>query len=326
MLNNLLATACMVPLAGLPMWSERYGLILDGGLSDLQILRGWVDGSFNAVHDCASDAITACPFYFSRADIKPDKYVPFWWAFLPPEAERVREIYRMGQRNATDWIIATKGGTLPRSVPPPPGGRRPTWDVQSARHTAEEYVAAARAAARHAADAASGAAHKMEGLATDAALRVEGLATDAAHAVSGAAHAAEEFALHAAAVASDAARHAAEYAEKASLELKRRRGLARRALRALFVWITLQLVTLELFAQAVLSPLAAIRSGSTVSAAVGRFRSFAAPLPVRRRPRLSPAPLPSSSGPHPARAPPLTPPSPPALGVAPHRSSRRTPT
>lgn len=219
-LNNLLATACMVPLAGLPMWSDKYGLILDGGLSDLQILRGWVDGSFNAVHDSAPDAITACPFYFSRADIKPDKYVPFWWAFLPPAPETVRDIYRMGQRNATDWIIRTQGGTLPRTVVAPPGGGRAMWrsvDMGTARQTAEEYAAAARAAVRSAAEAASGAAHKMEGLASDAAHAVEGLATDAAHAageirsaVSGAAHAAEEFALHAAAVASDAARRAAQ--------------------------------------------------------------------------------------------------------------------
>lgn len=144
----------MVPLAGLPMWSEKHGLILDGGLSDLQILRGWADGSFNAVHDCARDAITACPFYCSRADIRPDEYVPLWWAFYPPPPDKVRDIYRMGQRNATNWIIATRGGTLPRTLAPAGGGRRPTWKMETAWHTAEEYVAASRAAVKAAGEAA----------------------------------------------------------------------------------------------------------------------------------------------------------------------------
>lgn len=63
----------MVPLAGLPMWTKDHGLILDGGLSDFQLLRGWMrGGTFNAVHNRGGTgappvAVTACPFYCSRA-------------------------------------------------------------------------------------------------------------------------------------------------------------------------------------------------------------------------------------------------------------------
>lgn len=51
-----------------------------------------------------SDAISVCPFYFSRADITPSEYVPFWWAFYPPPTEKLRKVYHLGYRDALTWL------------------------------------------------------------------------------------------------------------------------------------------------------------------------------------------------------------------------------
>ena len=32
----------------------------------------------------------------SRADIKPSKYIPFWWCILPPTPEQLRGLYKLG--------------------------------------------------------------------------------------------------------------------------------------------------------------------------------------------------------------------------------------
>ena len=50
------------------------------------------------------DAISVCPFYFSRADITPSEYVPFWWAFFPPPREKLRKVYELGYRDALNWL------------------------------------------------------------------------------------------------------------------------------------------------------------------------------------------------------------------------------
>jgi len=40
LVQSLLCSACITPLAGMPMWLEGYGLCFDGGVSDLQLLKG----------------------------------------------------------------------------------------------------------------------------------------------------------------------------------------------------------------------------------------------------------------------------------------------
>jgi hypothetical protein len=37
-----------------------------------------VGGNFLTMHN--EDAISVCPFYMSRADIKPSKWIPPWYA------------------------------------------------------------------------------------------------------------------------------------------------------------------------------------------------------------------------------------------------------
>lgn len=98
----LLASSCLVPLAGSPVWVDGLGYCIDGGLSDLQLLKGMsVGGTFSKIHvkgspEALRSTITVCPFYSSRADIKPSRYLPPWWAFVPPSVAELDAVYRLG--------------------------------------------------------------------------------------------------------------------------------------------------------------------------------------------------------------------------------------
>jgi len=98
----LLASSCLVPLAGSPVWVDGLGYCIDGGLSDLQLLKGMsVGGTFSKIHvkgspEALRSTITVCPFYSSRADIKPSRYLPPWWAFIPPSVAELDAVYRLG--------------------------------------------------------------------------------------------------------------------------------------------------------------------------------------------------------------------------------------
>jgi hypothetical protein len=272
--SALLATSCIVPLAGLPMRLPGLGWVLDGGLSDLQLVRGVKrSGSFCKVHEGvtsrdgppkprraasarrrrgttssesepeeaapatslqppspsavpARPAVTACPFYMSRAAIKPDAYVPAYWAFYPPEPRKLHELYLMGQRNTQAWIDAQNGTTPSETAEP--------------HHAAsgwEGYAAAARAAA---ADVAAEAAHG-----------------------------AESVSAYARTAAAECGRLAAEKA-----------GLLRRARERAVKTFCCILIYAELVAQAVASCMvAAVPFGMPRQRAWERCKSFVAPLP-----------------------------------------------
>ena len=107
LVRALLCSACLVPLAGLPMWLPGYGLCFDGGVSDFQLFKGLArNGTFCKLH-CRKtnprDIVVVCPFYSSRADIRPSKFVPIWWAFFPPEPYKLKELFELGQRDAHAW-------------------------------------------------------------------------------------------------------------------------------------------------------------------------------------------------------------------------------
>jgi hypothetical protein len=100
LVRALLCSACLVPLAGLPMWLPGYGLCFDGGVSDFQLFKGLArNGTFCKLH-CRKtnpkDIVVVCPFYSSRADIRPSKFVPIWWAFFPPEPYKLKELFELG--------------------------------------------------------------------------------------------------------------------------------------------------------------------------------------------------------------------------------------
>ena len=107
LVQSLLCSACITPLAGLPMWLPGHGLCFDGGVSDLQLLKGLArNGTFCKLH-CRKtnpkNLVVVCPFYSSRADIRPSKYVPMWWAFFPPEPYKLKELFELGQKDAHTW-------------------------------------------------------------------------------------------------------------------------------------------------------------------------------------------------------------------------------
>ena len=89
------------------MWLKGHGLCFDGGVSDFQILKGLArNGTFCKLH-CRktnpADIVVVCPFYSSRANIRPSKYVPIWWAFYPPPPYKMKELFELGQKDAHAW-------------------------------------------------------------------------------------------------------------------------------------------------------------------------------------------------------------------------------
>ncbi len=102
--TTLLASAAAYPAA--PM-VKRHGLYyMDGGLSDFQPI---VD----------ENTLTISPFYFSNCDIRPSRYVPLWWAFIPPKnADTVDWLYALGYNDAMEYFdkvgIPTRNSLSPK--------------------------------------------------------------------------------------------------------------------------------------------------------------------------------------------------------------------
>uniref|UniRef100_A0A7S3YPU7 PNPLA domain-containing protein n=1 Tax=Lotharella globosa TaxID=91324 RepID=A0A7S3YPU7_9EUKA len=92
--SALIASCTAVPIAGLP-FMRNGRLVMDGGFLDFQPeLRGDIE------------TITVSPFYFSRSDIRPSRYVPAWWAVYPPKPEDYKWVYQLGYNDACNWIRA----------------------------------------------------------------------------------------------------------------------------------------------------------------------------------------------------------------------------
>lgn len=89
--STLLSSAAAYPLSPIQD-HKRFGLCIDGGLSDFQPL---ID----------ENTITISPFYFSDCDIRPSRYVPPWWALVPPRDEdTVDWQYDLGFQDAMRFI------------------------------------------------------------------------------------------------------------------------------------------------------------------------------------------------------------------------------
>jgi len=103
----LLASSCVFPFAGLPVHVDGVGWCLDGAISDLQILQGLsVGGTFSKIHRKDSPealTVTICPFYMSRADIKPSRYLPPWWVFFPPSRKELEGVFMLGYKDMLAW-------------------------------------------------------------------------------------------------------------------------------------------------------------------------------------------------------------------------------
>eukprot|EP00884_Botryococcus_braunii_P000258 jgi/Botrbrau1/10232/Bobra.0362s0021.1 len=117
----LMASSCAWPLN--PVWLPRFNAYaIDGCISDFQLLKGvFLGRSFFTLH--MQDAISVSPFYMSRADIKPSRFVPPWWCALPPRPERLQELYDLGYRDCLTWL--QKNGRIPYGMMYKDGEERP---------------------------------------------------------------------------------------------------------------------------------------------------------------------------------------------------------
>jgi hypothetical protein len=114
LIQALLCSACIVPLSGLPLWLAGFGLCLDGAVTDMQVWKGFKkDGTFSKLHckRANPDIVVVNPFYSSRADIKPSKYIPIWWCFYPPEPYKLKQLFEMGYEDAHAWYERSHGIT-----------------------------------------------------------------------------------------------------------------------------------------------------------------------------------------------------------------------
>ena len=98
----LLASSAAFPFARLV--HLRGELCVDGGFTDFQPL---ID----------KHSVTISPFYFSNTDIKPTRYVPLWWALLPPnDNDTIDWLYKLGYDDAQAWIMKRQAGDLDKSA------------------------------------------------------------------------------------------------------------------------------------------------------------------------------------------------------------------
>lgn len=86
----LVASCACFPFA--PFAKFRGSTYMDGGISDFQPV---VDKT----------TITVSPLWFSNCDIKPSRYIPIWWTFLPPRSfDSVDWVYNLGFEDAMRYF------------------------------------------------------------------------------------------------------------------------------------------------------------------------------------------------------------------------------
>jgi hypothetical protein len=90
LMESLLASCSAFPFASITKKKGKW--YIDGGISDFQPI---ID----------DDTITVSPFYFSDSDIRPSRYVPLWWTFMPPkDADTVQWLYNLGWEDCVKYI------------------------------------------------------------------------------------------------------------------------------------------------------------------------------------------------------------------------------
>lgn len=90
LIEYLLASSAAFPFA--PIRKVRDHWYIDGGLSDFQPIED-------------ENTITVSPFYFTECDIKPSRYVPLWWTFLPPHSKHTIDwLYQLGMVDCVNYL------------------------------------------------------------------------------------------------------------------------------------------------------------------------------------------------------------------------------
>lgn len=104
----VIASARAVPFP--PIHIRGIGRCIDGVYTDSQLISSILLGrSFFTLH--AEDAISVCPFYSSRADIRPSRYVNPMWAVYPPPSDQLADLYELGYKDALEWLL--QNGKVP---------------------------------------------------------------------------------------------------------------------------------------------------------------------------------------------------------------------
>lgn len=86
----LLASSAAFPFA--PLVNFRGRTCIDGGIADFQPTLD-------------KDTLTVSPLFFSKCDIKPSRYVPLWWSFLPPKSpDAIDWLYNLGFEDANRYF------------------------------------------------------------------------------------------------------------------------------------------------------------------------------------------------------------------------------
>lgn len=87
---TLLASSAAFPFA--PIVNNNGKWYIDGGLSDFQPVMN-------------DETITVSPFFFSDCDIKPSRYIPIWWSFLPPgRTDTIDWLYNLGFVDCVNYL------------------------------------------------------------------------------------------------------------------------------------------------------------------------------------------------------------------------------
>lgn len=88
-----MASSCAVGIAGWPYHTKQLGWTVDGGVTDLDLIKAILLGTkFCKFHN--GQVTSVCPFYWSRADIRPSQFVNPLWALFPPPRENLMSLYR----------------------------------------------------------------------------------------------------------------------------------------------------------------------------------------------------------------------------------------
>lgn len=117
----LVASCCLVPLAGLPLKLRHTGeYVCDGGLTAFQPRNG------------QKHVITVSAMYFSNAEIHPTNFTPSWWGLYPPSEMKYREIFDEGYNDAIRYFVKnnlTNENALTKLKHVPKRARETKWDI-----------------------------------------------------------------------------------------------------------------------------------------------------------------------------------------------------
>lgn len=96
LLQCLLSSCAIFPFAGLVHYRGMWNM--DGGVTDF-VPEVYGEGI------TPENTVSVSPFYFSSCDIKPSRYIPFWWAIIPPNNSYIIDwIYALGYEDGINYI------------------------------------------------------------------------------------------------------------------------------------------------------------------------------------------------------------------------------